>query len=319
MRFIDVFNGDADGICALHQLRLADPTQAALVTGVKRDIRLLDRVTAEAGDSITVLDISLDSNRTGLQQLLAAGAKVHWFDHHFAGDIPPDAGLYAMIDTAPDVCTSVLVDRHLRGRFRPWAVVAAFGDGLKAVGQRLAFEANLSGQDTEVLASLGNCLNYNAYGESVEDLWFAPADLYREIHAFVDPLAFVRESDIFRRLDEGYRQDMAAAQSLRPLRKTDSGAVYLMPAEPWARRAIGVFANQLAQAQPARAHALLSPNSGGGYTVSVRAPLARPSGADDLCRQFPGGGGRKAAAGINRLSADELDRFVEKFGHAFAI
>lgn len=38
----DVFNGDADGICALHQLRLARPRpEAQLVTGVKRDIRLL--------------------------------------------------------------------------------------------------------------------------------------------------------------------------------------------------------------------------------------------------------------------------------------
>ena len=42
-RAIDVFNGDADGLCALHQLRLAEPlADAQLVTGVKRDIALLD-------------------------------------------------------------------------------------------------------------------------------------------------------------------------------------------------------------------------------------------------------------------------------------
>ena len=45
----DVFNGDADGLCALHQLRLANPALAELVTGVKRDIKLLDRVKAGAG------------------------------------------------------------------------------------------------------------------------------------------------------------------------------------------------------------------------------------------------------------------------------
>ena len=33
---IDVFNGDADGICALIQLRLVSPMAAHLVTGVKR-------------------------------------------------------------------------------------------------------------------------------------------------------------------------------------------------------------------------------------------------------------------------------------------
>jgi len=36
MAYYDVFNGDADGICALHQLRLAEPREATLVTGVKR-------------------------------------------------------------------------------------------------------------------------------------------------------------------------------------------------------------------------------------------------------------------------------------------
>ena len=57
MRNVDVFNGDADGLCALHQLRLADPQPSELVTGVKRDIKLLDRVQAIAGDRVTVLDI----------------------------------------------------------------------------------------------------------------------------------------------------------------------------------------------------------------------------------------------------------------------
>ena len=38
MNFFDVFNGDADGICALIQLRLAEPRDTTLITGVKRDI-----------------------------------------------------------------------------------------------------------------------------------------------------------------------------------------------------------------------------------------------------------------------------------------
>ncbi len=56
---IDVFNGDADGICALIQLRLAKPVEAKLITGVKRDIQLLEQVMVQAHDSVTVLDISL--------------------------------------------------------------------------------------------------------------------------------------------------------------------------------------------------------------------------------------------------------------------
>ena len=43
MTHFDVFNGDADGLCALHQLRLAAPLESDLVSGPKRDIGLLAR------------------------------------------------------------------------------------------------------------------------------------------------------------------------------------------------------------------------------------------------------------------------------------
>ena len=53
MRYFDVFNGDADGICALHQIRLAEPAESELVTGVKREIELLKRVRAGSGDCLS--------------------------------------------------------------------------------------------------------------------------------------------------------------------------------------------------------------------------------------------------------------------------
>ena len=118
----DVFNGDADGICALLQLRKAEPREAELVTGVKRDIDLLNRVQAQRGDRITVLDVSMDKNKTPLEQALAAGAEVFYVDHHFAGDIPEHAQLTAIINEAPDVCTAALVNGHLKGRHLDWAV-----------------------------------------------------------------------------------------------------------------------------------------------------------------------------------------------------
>ena len=43
MTHIDIFNGDADGICALTQLRNAEPVQSTLITGVKRDIALVSK------------------------------------------------------------------------------------------------------------------------------------------------------------------------------------------------------------------------------------------------------------------------------------
>ena len=55
----------------------------------------------------------------------------------------------------------------------------------------------------------------------------------------------------------------------------------------------------------------------GHHRVSVRAPYHRKEGADDLCRQFPSGGGRKAAAGINALAQDALDQFIDQFNQQF--
>ena len=53
------------------------------------------------------------------------------------------------------------------------------------------------------------------------------------------------------------------------------------------------------------------------YSVSVRAPLDRPAGADRLCRHFPGGGGRAGAAGIDRLATEQLAEFIHAFSAAF--
>ncbi|GEM_PF-2120539 len=78
------------------------------------------------------------------------------------------------------------------------------------------------------------------------------------------------------------------------------------------RRVLGCLANELANAQPQRAHAVLKLQRTGAYVVSVRAPLASPSGADALCSRF-GGGGRARAAGIDGLPADDLDRFLAVF------
>ena len=84
----DVFNGDADGICALHQLRLAFPAANNLVTGTKREIDLLQRVDAAPGDEVTVLDLALSNNRDALLAMLDKGVNIRYFDHH-ASEIFP--------------------------------------------------------------------------------------------------------------------------------------------------------------------------------------------------------------------------------------
>jgi hypothetical protein len=314
MSTIDVFNGDADGICALTQLRNAAPADSLLVTGVKRDIALLEKVDARAGDRVTVLDVSLDKNRAGLRKVLAQGATVFYVDHHYAGEIPESDRLETRIDTAPDVCTSILVDRYLEGRFVLWAVTGAFGDNLDASARALARPLGLSGEELALLANLGNYVNYNGYGASLEDLHFAPADLFERVRPYASPFDFVADDrETFEKLESGYHKDMASARAVKPAQESERTAVYLLPDESWARRVSGVFSNQLANGAPARGHAVLTERSDGTYLVSVRAPVENKVGADELCRRFPTGGGREAAAGINHLPADRLDDFIAQF------
>ena len=317
MAWVDAFNGDADGICALQQIRLAEPVESALVTGVKRDIGLLERVTAGSGDEVTALDISLDKNREALGRLLDAGARVRYFDHHFAGDLPEHPRLFLRIDASPDRGTSLLVDDYLAGRHRRWAVVGTFGDNLNESARRAAEPLALPPADLDRLRELGVLLNYNAYGERVEDLHVAPDVLFRRVQPYHDPLAFVAEDPAFGQLREGFRHDQDRALVLRPEIETARVAVYVLPGEAWARRVSGVFANDLARGAPQRAHALLTRRTDGGYVVSVRAPLTTKTGADGLCRQFPTGGGRQGAAGINRLPDDLYDDFVRRFVEVF--
>ncbi|MGK2951976.1 MAG: acetyltransferase [Thiobacillus sp.] len=313
----DVFNGDADGICALHQLRLADPADSELVTGPKRDISLLKRVKAQAGDRITVLDIALSKNRDALDRVLEAGAQVRYFDHHQPGDIPAHPHFESHIDTDANVCTSLLVNRYLQGSQQAWAVTGAFGDNLADAARQAAVPLNLSTNQLAQLQSLGECLNYNGYGETLDDLFFDPAELYRQLRPFTDPFGFIAESPAYQTLKAGYQEDMARAVAVNAAESRASGRIFMLPAEKWARRISGVFGNQLAVESPAQAHAVLTAKPEGGYVVSVRAPQLARSGADELCSQFDSGGGRKGAAGINHLPEAELGRFVALFFQTF--
>jgi hypothetical protein len=308
----DVFNGDADGICALQQLRLAEPVETTLVTGTKRDIELVARVNAQAGDEITVLDVSLDRNRTALERLLSGGVRVRWFDHHYPGAIPSHRLLETHIETSAEVCTSILVDRHLGGAHRAWAVVAAFGDNLAATAEALAVPLALDGPRLERLRNLGESMNYNAYGETEADLIVPPIELYRLLRPYADPLEFIAREPAAERLDEGRRIDLGQAAAVSAYRASKHSTLYLLPDAPWARRVIGAFANRLASADPTRAQAVAVPNSQGGFTVSVRAPLDARHSADALCRGYPSGGGRTGAAGIDHLPPDALDEFAAR-------
>ena len=151
MTHYDVFNGDADGICALQQLRLARSCTSTLVTGVKRDNALLARVIAGEGDTVTVLDVSYRRNGDDVKRLLAAGARIRYIDHHDPGAVAEHSRLEVHIDTAPRMTTGLIVDRLLGGAHHRWAIVSAFGDNHLRLATRLCADAGLAPDETEVL------------------------------------------------------------------------------------------------------------------------------------------------------------------------
>ncbi len=310
----DVFNGDADGILSLVQLRLHEPRDATLVTGRKRDIKLLDRVPAKEGDRVTVLDISMRSNVSDLSRILDDGASVQYFDHHNAGEQIEHPNLDAHINTASEICTAVLVDRHLDGAHRAWAIAGCYGDNFPQMAERLA-----QGRDLPLsnLRELGEMVNYNGYGGSEADLHFHPADLYREMAGFPTPMAFLSSKpEVIQKLTDGYYDDFAVADQAKVLMSETGAEIRILPAGAASRRVSGMFGNNLAQDNPERAHAILTQQDG-GFLVSIRAPISKRAGADTLALQFETGGGRAAAAGINHLPDSDLDRFVEAFRTAF--
>ena len=308
----DVFNGDADGIIALLQLRLAEPKSSTLITGVKRDIELLQQVDIKKATSVTVLDISMEKNHQALTNILNNDVEVFYVDHHRAGTIPKSKQLKAIIDTDANTCTSLLVNQHLAGRFVLWAIVAAFGDNMNQAAEQLSAQQGLALNEQAKLKALGTYINYNGYGRSVDDLHFAPAQLFEKLLSYPNPFTLIAEpNSIFSQLEQAYNADMQQASNAEILHDSNVLQIIELENAPWSRRVSGVFGNELANREPYKAHAVLTLNADNSYLVSLRAPLNNKQGAGDLCVQFETGGGRAAAAGINQLPPEKLGNFIE--------
>ena len=308
----DIFNGDADGLCALVQLRLAEPRpNALLVTGPKRDIELLARVSAAPGDRVTVLDISMRRNRAHLLRILGEGAHVIYADHHDPGAPLEHPNLARHIVTRGEMCTSAIVDTLLGGAHRAWAVVGAFGDNMRDMAARLA---EGQGLDLGALEELGTLLNYNGYGTSLEDLPFHPDALFKLLVAHPTPQDFLAtDTLVMPTLRERFRADMGELERADVRLDTPGAFAVALPDSPGARRASGFYANRLANTHPHRAHAVLTERAD-GWGVSIRAPISTRRGAAALAKRF-GGGGREAAAGVDGLR--DVPAFLEAFGNAY--
>ena len=320
MNYYDVFNGDADGILSLLQLRQVEPRDSVLMTGVKRDIALLKQVPLDnLPKDITVLDISMEKNMEALSAQLADGAKVFYADHHRAGDIPEHKALSANIDLDANVCTALIVDRLLSGKKHEWAITAAYGDNLIAVADELSSKAGLSQEQAEQLKELGTLVNYNGYGESLTDLHYAPAELFLQLLKYQTPFDCINDSNSpYAVLQKAYKEDHEKAQSAKIIADESNLLALQLEDASWARRISGVYGNELANNNPSKAIIVLTRNEDDSYRVSLRAPIANKQGAGSICAQFDTGGGREAAAGINHLPSEALTELLHKVREHYA-
>ena len=314
----DVFNGDTDGIFAWHQLRLAHPRDATLVTGVKRDVGLVGRVEAGEGDLVTVLDVSHAKNRKDVQRLLDSGATVEYFDHHDPGELIEHPNITYHINTEPNVSTGLIVNSHVNGMNRLWSVATAFGDNHMDLAMNMAKSENLNEDQIILLKQIGLVVNYNSYGQTVKDLFFSPEEIAKAVKACgSDIFRFTEQSNIFPTLLENFSADMSSAVCQEPYSISDNAVIYTLPNEAWTHRVMGSFSNHLVSTNKDLACAIAVLNSDGTYRISVRSSINNPYGAGNLCKNF-GGGGREKAGGINNLSASDMNVFKEEFEKVFA-
>ena len=313
----DLFNGDADGIFAWHQLRLVHPREAIIVTGVKRDAKLASRVNASKGDLVTIMDVSHAKNLVDVQRLLDSGAIIEYFDHHDPKELIDNPNITYHIDTRPNVSTGLIVNSYVKGENNLWSIATAFGDNHIDLAMKLAASEDLSDDQILVLKQIGLVVNYNSYGQTAKDLFYYPEEIAEAVKSCgPDIFQFTEQGDIFSTLLENFNTDMSSAVCQEPYAITNNGVIYILPNESWSHRVMGSFSNHLVSTNRALACAIAVLNSDGSYRISVRSSLDNPHGAGDLCKKF-GGGGRPKAGGINNLPESELGVFKVEFGRAF--
>ena len=314
----DVFNGDTDGIFAWHQLRLAYPRDAKIVTGVKRDVNLASKVDAEEGDLVTIMDVSHAKNRKDVQRILDSGAIVEYFDHHDPKELIDHPKITYHINTEPNISTGLIVNSHVNGQNHLWSIATAFGDNHFDLAMKMAETAGLNDEEILILKQIGLVVNYNSYGQTVEDLFYSPEEIAQAAKACgSDVFKFLEQGDIFSTLSENFNADMSSAACQEPFAIMENGIIYSLPNEAWTHRIMGSFSNHLVYTNKNLACAIAVLNSDGTYRISVRSSINHPYGAGKLCSLFAGGGGREKAGGITNLPDSEMVNFKTEFEKAF--
>ncbi len=323
MAYFDIFNGDADGIFSLVQLRKVYPLESTKITGVKRDIALVQQCQAIKGDNVTILDVSMEKNIDPLNSMLKNEVDVFYADHHRSGVIPNVQNLEAHIHLSSEMCTCLIINDYLDNAEILWAIAGAYGDNLIQAADHLCKDLNLSQEDRDFLCELGTLINYNGYGSTISDLHYHPAELYELLMQYDSPFALRDDKNsVFYTLRDQYQKDMDFVGSISPYFSDEIMNVIVLPDASPSRRASGVLGNKLANDFKNQAQLILTPNPSNKlenptFTVSLRAPLSNKMGADEICSRFATGGGRAAAAGINQLPFSEINKLIAEVEHYY--
>ena len=317
-KYYDLFNGDADGIVSLHQYRMHFPQHSELITGVKRDVELLRHVTGVKDSCVTVFDVSHKTNKEHARQVLANNDHLVWFDNHQADMYIPGPGLSMNIDTSPDCCTSMLVDSHVDGLYRPWTIVGAYGDNLHDSVKEMCPLAYLDDHKLTMLQEIGETLNYNGYGNVESDLTVHPKDVYIDMSDYESPFDYRNQSPIYDKIYHQKCMDSRELEASDVLHQCDVGRVVLLPDSKASVRFSGIYSNRLSLNNPDQAFVILTSVDDDTYRVSIRAPYNRPNGASSLAENFPTGGGRERAAGVNSLPKNKLRLLIDLMKAQFA-
>lgn len=303
-----IFNGDADGIIAARIFHGDGEGKGRFITGVKRDTSLLKQLVHLSDLSIWVFDISVEKNIDSLKKLLEKNCMIKWFDHHVSADIPNHRKFLPVINTDSNINTTWLVSNHQK-RFTPWTVAGLFGDSMVEKALNIGKAIDLNEKQIGKLKEFGELLNYNAYGEKVEDLYYSPVGILKQSFNYSNIFDFINQTDIYEILSKGRAEDLQKALKAEQI----ASGIILFPNTAWAKRVIGDYANALSKKEPDLAHAVLVENKEGDFVVSVRSAINQEKNVAAFCSQFPTGGGRIKAGGINKLSQEDLASFISAF------
>ena len=315
MIYYDIFNGDADGLCSLQQMRLHQPRYAELITGVKRDTQLLKHLDFKNGDSLDIFDIGIDQNLDELSRALKMGAVVRWFDHHATqfGSKHPRLEMY--LDFRPQVCTSLIVNSYLLGKYAKWALVGCYGDSLDQAGDSLAQTIGISAIERNNLRKLGIILNYNSYGEKLSDLHISPSDLYHILSEYNEPIDFFNRENIVKEIEYIMQADLTRGLCQTIQSKGNTQWVVLSD-KKWARRISGLLANELMKKRPHCVNMVILEKEN-GFLVSLRRPVGHRFPISQIANKYASGGGRAEAAGINLLGKSQLISLINDLNKAY--